>query len=64
MSTTALPPTPTQASGEGPVQATRRAADSGSFLDYIRRGNGPRRGMPPHVEAALRAASAGDPPAV
>lgn len=61
MSTTATTPTPIQATDEGSVHATPRAADNGTFLHYIRRGNGPRRGMTPQVEAALRAVPAREP---
>jgi hypothetical protein len=54
MSTTARTPLPAQATVNYEVEATHRAAESGTFLRYIRRSNGPRRGMTPQVEAALR----------
>ena len=54
MSTTAETPTPAQATVNDPVEPTQRAAESGTFLRYIRRSNGPRPGMTPQVEAALR----------
>ena len=43
MSTTARTPAPAQATVDDPVEATQRAAESGTFLHYIRRCNGPRR---------------------
>jgi hypothetical protein len=54
MSTTATTPTSAQGTGNYAVKATQRAAESGTFLRYIRRSNGPRRAMTPQVEAALR----------
>ena len=54
MSTIAKAPTSAQAAVSYPVEATQRAAASGTFLHYIRRSNGPPLGMTPQVEAALR----------
>jgi hypothetical protein len=54
MSTIAKAPTSAQATVNYPVEATQRAAESGTFLHYIRRSNGPPLGMTPQVEAALR----------
>jgi hypothetical protein len=54
MSTTAATPTPAQATVNDPVEPTQRATESGTFLRYIRRSNGPRQGITPQVEAALR----------
>ena len=54
MSTTAQASTPAQATVNDPLEPTQRAAESGTFLRYIRRSNGPRQGMTPQIEAALR----------
>ena len=54
MSTIAKAPTSAQATVNYPVEATQRAAESGTFLHYIRRSNGPPLGVTPQVEAALR----------
>jgi hypothetical protein len=54
MSTTARTPMAAQTTVNYEVVATQRAAPSGTFLRYIRRSNGPQRGMTPQVEAALR----------
>ena len=58
MSTTATTPTPVHCTGYYPLEATQREAQSGTFLHYVRRSNGPRRAMTPQVEAALRDRSA------
>jgi hypothetical protein len=53
MTTTARPPTPAQTTVNSQVAATRRAAESGTFLHYIRRSSGLRRVLTPEVDAAL-----------
>ena len=54
MSDPATAPEPAQATAHNQLEAAQRAAARGSFLHYIRRGNGPRRAMTPQIEAALR----------
>ena len=54
MSTTVRTPIAARATVNYEVEATQRAAGTATFLHYIRRSNGPRRGMTPQVEAALR----------
>jgi hypothetical protein len=62
MSTTATTPAPAQGTVNYPVEATQRAAESGTFLHYVRRSSGPRRAMTPQVEAALRTRSGASAP--